>query len=556
MDKVVRQPPLQLEARPQTRPTPMMAQYIEIKAANPDCLLFYHMGDFYELFFEDAQIAARALGIMLTKRGKHLGEDIPMCGVPVERADDYLQKLIALGHRVAVCDNAFAALARARTGDGGFAYGVACVDISTGAFAVCQTSEADLAAALARLEPREIVAAETLCRQPALSATLRAAGVPVTPLGRDAGDGPNAERRLADFFGVATLDGFGALSEAEIAAAAAAILYVERTQKGKRPALRPPMRTGDTTTLEIDAATRSNLELTRSLAGAREGSLLAVIDLTVTPAGARLLSEQIAAPSTNPAHIGRRLDAVSFFVDETETRSRLRALLARVPDIARALSRLSLQRGGPRDLAAVRVGLTGARDIAALFATQASIAADAAREIAALARPDGALEAMIAQRLASELPLDKRAGGFVAKGVDAELDEARNLRDESRRVIASLQARYVELAETRQLKIKHNNFLGFFIEVAQAQGEKLLRAPFDAVFAHRQTMADAMRFSTRELVELEAKIASAADRAQERELALFDELAAAVLAQTPKLQRLAEALARLDVFAALAELAA
>jgi DNA mismatch repair protein MutS len=578
------------------RPTPMMAQYIEIKAANPDCLLFYRMGDFYELFFEDAQTASRALGIMLTKRGKHLGEDIPMCGVPVERADDYLQKLIALGHRVAVCEqmedpaqarkrgaksvvrrdvvrlvtpgtiteetlldparaNAFVALARASAPDGAWRYGLACVDISTGAFQVGETSEAELAGELARLDPREIVAAETLCKSPELARLLEGSDVPITPLGRDAGEGQNAERRLLEFFSVATLDGFGALTRTEIAAAATAVLYVERTQKGRRPALRRPTSLRQSATLEIDAATRVNLELTRTLKGEREGSLLATIDLTTTPAGARLLAERIAAPSCEPALIAQRLDAVSFFVEEIELRSRLRALLARVPDVARALSRLSLQRGGPRDLNAIRAALTSAREIAALFASRANVAEHVAREIDALSRADVELEEAIGRRLVSDPPLDKRAGGFIAEGFDAELDEARRLRDESRRVIASLQQRYVELAETRQLKIKHNNFLGFFIEVPQAQGERLLRAPFDAVFTHRQTMQDAMRFSTRELAELEAKIASAADRAQERELALFDELAAAVLAQAQELQALAESFAALDVFAALAEIA-
>ncbi|MBY6242361.1 DNA mismatch repair protein MutS [Methylosinus sp. Sm6] len=574
----------------------MMAQYIEIKSANPDCLLFYRMGDFYELFFDDAETASRALGIMLTKRGKHQGQDIPMCGVPVERADDYLQKLIALGHRVAVCEqledpaearkrggksvvrrdvvrlvtpgtiteetlldparaNAFAALARLRAADGGWRYGFACVDISTGAFDVGEAGEAELAAELARLEPREMVAAEAVCADPGLAPLLETIDAPLTPLGRDAGGGESAARRLLDFYGVATLDGFGALSEAEVAAAAAAILYVERTQKGRKPALRLPASRRCGATLEIDAATRVNLELTRTLKGERDGSLLAAIDLTVTPAGARLLAERIAAPATDPALIAERLDAVSFCVEDFELRARLRAQLARAPDLARALSRLSLQRGGPRDLGAIRAALASARDIASCFAGCSPVAL-IARESAALTEADAELEQAIEARLVADPPLDKRAGNFIARGFDDTLDEARDLRDESRRVIASLQQKYVELAETRQLKIKHNHFLGFFIEVPQAQGERLLRAPFDATFTHRQTMQDAMRFSTRELAELEAKIASAADRAQERELALFDDLAARVLDKAQELQRLAQAFAALDVFAALAELAA
>ncbi len=359
--------------------------------------------------------------------------------------------------------------------------------------------------------------------------------------------------RLMEFFGVATLDGFGALSDAELAAAATAILYVERTQKGNRPALARPISLRESRALDIDAATRANLELTRTLSGAREGSLLSVVDLTVTPAGARLMGERIAAPSVDPQLIGARLDAVAFFLERPDLRAALRAKLARAPDLARALSRLSLQRGGPRDLAGVGVALGAAREIALLFSRD-----DAPPEIAtethALSQADATLAQAIAQSLKDSVPLEKRNGDFIREGRDGELDEARALRDESRKVIAELQGRYAQLTETK-LKIKHNNFLGFFLEVSQAQGERLLRPPFDATFTHRQTMADAMRFSTRELVELEAKIASAADRALAREIAIFDALVADVLARADDLQRLAQAFARLDLYGALAEAA-
>ncbi len=581
----------QTRAGEAVRATPMIAQYIEIKAANSDCLLFYRMGDFYELFFDDAEVAARALGIMLTKRGKHLGEDIPMCGVPVERANDYLQKLIALGHRVAVCEqiedpaearkrgaksvvrrdvvrlvtpgtitedalldpsraNAFAAVARARGADGAWRYGVASLDISTGAFTVCDCGPSELSSVLARLEPREIVAAEALCREEAAANAFDSVAAPLAPLGRDAAD---PARSLMDFYGVTTLEGFGALSAAELAAAATAILYVERTQKGGRPALARPVSLRDSATLDMDAATRANLEVARTLSGAREGALLSVVDMTVTPAGARLLAERLAAPSTDPTLIGARLDAVGFFLDRPDIRAALRARLARAPDLARALSRLSLQRGGPRDLSSVGAALATARDVAALFAG-AEAPRKIAREAEALERADIALASEIMACLADNPPPDKRNGDFIRAGYDAELDAARALRDESRTVIASLQARYAEETGTR-LKIKHNNFLGFFLEVPAAQGEKLLRPPFDATFSHRQTMADAMRFSTRELVDLQSRIASAADRALARELAIFDRLAGEVLARTEPLQTLAQAFARLDLTSALAEVA-
>lgn len=578
------------------RVTPMMAQYIEIKAANPDCLLFYRMGDFYELFFEDAEIASRALGIVLTKRGKHQGADIPMCGVPVERADDYLQRLIGLGHRVAVCEqmedpaearkrgaksvvkrdvvrlvtpgtiteerllepgraNVLLAIARVRSADDEWTYGLGAADISTGAFTLSQTALQGLAGEIARIEPSEIVAPDALHDDPQTRRILEESKIALAPVGSLPSD-IGAERRLLEFFGVRTLDGFGALARAEIAAAALAVAYIERTQIGVRPPLRQPTRLARGATMEIDAATRANLELTRTLAGARDGSLLACIDLTVTSAGSRLLAERLAAPLTDVGAIAGRLDAVQFFVEQTGLRARLRTLLKAAPDMARALARIALGRGGPRDLAAIRDGYAACRAIGADLAAATQPpqeTAACAREIASI---DGVLENALARALADDLPLLRRDGGFVRAGYDANLDETRALRDESRRVVASLQAQYCELAETKQIKIKHNNFLGWFIETPQAQGEKLLQPPFNAHFIHRQTMAGAMRFSTTELAELEARIASAADRALAIENAIFDDLSAQAQAQAAAIKAAADALGALDVYAGLAELAA
>ncbi len=577
------------------RVTPMMAQYIEIKAANPGSLLFYRMGDFYEMFFEDAEIASRALGIVLTKRGKHGGQDIPMCGVPVERADDYLQRLIALGHRVAVCEqmedpaearkrgaksvvqrdvvrlvtpgtiteerlldparpNLFLAIARVRVSDHEWVYGLASVDISTGAFSVMETGEAGLSSAIARIEPSEIVASETICDDGERFALLKEFGVSVTPMARGTAEN-GADRRLTEFFGLATLDGLGALGRAEVAAAALAVAYVQKTQIGARPALALPQRLSRSSSMEIDAATRANLELTRTLSGSRDGSLAATIDMTVTPSGGRLLLERLAGPLTDVAEIVRRQDAVEFFVARQGVRGDMRAALKATPDFARALSRLALQRGGPRDLAALRDGLVAARGASVLLQSIVQlpeIVAGAAQDAGSI---DEALERELGKALAEELPLNKRDGGFVCAGYDAELDEARALRDQSRRVIASLQARYIEQAETKQLKIKHNNFLGYFFEVPQTHGERLLRPPFNETFIHRQTMAGAMRFSTTELAELEARIASAADRAIARELGIYETLTARLLDTSDQIKQAAHALAQIDVSAALAELA-
>jgi len=578
------------------RVTPVMEQYIEIKAANPDCLLFYRMGDFYELFFDDAETASRALGIVLTKRGKHQGHDIPMCGVPVHRADEYLHRLIALGHRVAVCEqmedpaearkrgaksvvrrdvtrlvtpgtltedslldarrnNYLVALARARTSSTETAslFALAFLDISTGEFRVMECDRLALAAEIARLEPGEIVVSDALYADPEVAPYLRT--LPVTPLARDVFDGATAERRLAAYFAVATTQAFGTFSRLELTAAAACITYVERTQLGSRPPLSPPTREAAGATLMIDAATRANLELTRTLTGERPGSLAASIDRTVTSAGARLLNQRLAAPLTDPMLIAQRLDSIETFVDDSAARAELRERLAAAPDIARSLARLVVGRGGPRDLAAIRDGLAAAEALARRLAELTEQPAEIAAAAQALSAPDPDIVATLSAALADELPHLKRDGGFVRAGYDVALDETRALRDESRRVVAALQARYAEESGVRALKVRHNNVLGYFIEVTAQHGEKLLAAPLNATFIHRQTLAGQVRFTTTELAALEAKIATAADRALALELEIFERLSARVTGATETIRRVAEALAVLDVAAALAALA-
>jgi DNA mismatch repair protein MutS len=577
----------------------MMEQYVEIKAANPDCLLFYRMGDFYEMFFQDAEIASRALGIVLTKRGKHLGQDIPMCGVPVERADEYLHRLIAQGHRVAVCEqtedpaeakkrggksvvrrdvvrlvtpgtltedtlldakrnNYLVAIVRARvsspTEEGRFA--LAFLDISTGEFRLTECDRLGLAAELARLEPGEVIVSDALYGDADTAPMLRALPATVTPLTRDVFDGATAERRVASYFAVATTDAFGAFSRLELTAAAACVTYVERTQIGKRPPLSPPVREAQGATLAIDAATRANLELMRTLGGERRGSLAATVDRTVSAAGSRLLAQRLAAPLTDARAIEARLGAVAALVGDPALRGDVRTSLASAPDLARALARLVVGRGGPRDLAAIRDGLDAAAALAARLSELAPAPAQIAQAAAALGAPDPALAAGLAAALADELPALKRDGGFIRTGYDGPLDETRALRDESRRVVAALQARYADDTQVRALKIRHNNVLGYFVEVTAQHGDKLLKEPLNKTFIHRQTLAGQVRFTTTELADLEAKIANAADRALGLELAIFERLAEQVIAAAEAVKGAAQALAAMDVAAALAALAA
>jgi len=572
----------------------MMEQYAEIKAANPYLLLFYRMGDFYELFFEDAEIASRALGITLTKRGKHLGQDIPMCGVPVHAAEDYLQKLIGLGHRVAVCEQTedpaearkrggksvvrrdvtrlvtpgtiteeklldpsrpsfLATLARVRPGEGREEYALAWIDLSTGEFRVCASEVARLGADLARVEPRELVLPEALAAEPELRRVLTGSGASLSPQAAATFDSAASENRLKAYFGVASLEAFGQFGRAEIAAAGAALAYVEKTQIGERPALSRPVREDAGRTLYIDAASRANLELTRTLSGQREGGLLRAIDRTVTGAGSRLLAERLMSPLTNPAAIRARLDSISFLLGREALAARLTAALKACPDMARALSRLSLNRGGPRDMAAICAGLECAAAIAAAMPDDLPEEFAAAR--AALGGAPAALASHLRRALASELPLLRRDGGFVADGYGAELDELRLLATESRRVIAAMQDEHARATGIRSLKIRHNNVLGYFIEVSAANAGPLTGEAAAGRYIHRQTLAGAMRFTTTELADLESRIANAAGRALEIEQQVFDALQGEIVAEAPAIARAAAALAVLDVSQGLAELA-
>jgi DNA mismatch repair protein MutS len=573
---------------PATAASPVMVQYHEIKSANPGCLLFFRMGDFFELFFDDAVAAAQALDIALTRRGRHDGADIPMCGVPVHTAETYLARLIRAGFKVAICEQIEdPAEARKRSAKGpvrravvrvvtagtlteeglldarrhnylvglaeaGGEIGLAWLDLSTGAFALAPTSEPALPGDLARLSPGEILLPERMLTRPALYELLAEWKPVLTALPNPRFESDGARRRLESFYRVGTLDGFGNFGRAEIAAAGALVDYVGLTQQGRAPHLEPPRRVAPGSVMQIDAATRRNLELVATSAGERRGSLLATVDRTVTAAGARLLADHLTAPLTAPAAIGARLDAVAFLIDCPDLRGAVRERLRHCPDIERALTRLNLGRGGPRDLSALRQSLGETASLRGMLAEPGLVPLP---ERLATARrglgEHGVLVDRLGRALAEELPLFARDGGFVAAGYSDELDEWRRLRDESRRMIAALQARYAGETAVAALKIRHNNVIGYYIEVSANHAGKL-----GPQFIHRQTMAGAQRYTTTELAELETKIASAAERALALELRLYDDLVAEVLARRTEIAETAAALATLDLAAASAERAA
>ncbi|PHQ68599.1 MAG: DNA mismatch repair protein MutS [Sneathiella sp.] len=565
----------------------MMTQYLAIKAEHPDSLLFYRMGDFYEMFFNDAKLASASLDIALTKRGTHDGEDIPMCGVPVHAADGYLQKLIRKGHRVAVAEqtespaeakkrgyksivarevvrlvtpgtiteenlldarahNFLLALARS-----GKDYALAWLDISTGEFFATQTQASDIDAQISRLNPGEILISDKWLDEEAFSELTADWSKALTPLPSVRFDSQNGERRLKALFDVATLDIFGNFGRAELSACGALVDYVELTQKGKFPLIKPPVNLIAEDVMSIDAATRRNLELTRTMTGDRKGSLLAIIDRTVTGAGGRRLMADISGPLTQPATIHLRLDMVSYFARDDPRRENLRDILRRCPDTERALSRLSLGRGGPRDLAAIRDGLAETANLrACLTAGDLDALPEGLKQASDALGAHAELVELLSHALAADLPLLSRDGGFIAKGYRADLDEFLALRDESRRHITNLQAKYAGQVNIPSLKVKHNNVLGYFIEITPRFVDNM-----SDEFIHRQTMANAVRYSTVELGELEDKISRAADRALALELSLYEDLVSHVTAKGRDILTAAGAMASLDVAASHAGLA-
>jgi DNA mismatch repair protein MutS len=583
--------------------TPAMAQYLALKAAHADYLLFYRMGDFYELFFDDAARASAILDIALTKRGKHAGEDIPMCGVPVHAYDTYLEKLIRADCRVAIAEQLetpeeakkrgykavvnrdvvrivtpgtiteetlldgrqsnylcaivartqkikHSVLSEKSRDDKLYAapdMAIAWLDMTTGEFHVTTTTSEQLLAELSRLSPREILIADDVSWP--WQAQWRSQ---LTKQPQHVFDHERAERLLKDSYGVASLAVFGDFTGEEISACGALLDYVKLTQKGKVPRLDRPSKELSSSHMQIDAASLRNLELMQTLSGEKKGSLFSVIDETVTASGARLLSNWLCAPLTDAHAIRARQDQVALFKEAGSLRASIREQLKVTPDMERALARLSLSRGGPRDLLSIAHALDAAHQIRMLLEKQNQ--PELPDDLAALRDDLGGHETIIEQLKSAIKPdaaMFARDGDFVASGYHAGLDELRSLKNEGARRIAALQQRYIEATSINTLKIRYNNILGYYIEITQAHQSKVTND-----FIHRQTLASNLRYTTVELSELERNISEAADKALKLELEIFAELCAVVIAKSQHIVTTARALSRLDVLSGLAELAA
>ncbi len=578
-------------AKPSTTATPMMVQYLEIKSDHQDYLLFYRMGDFYELFFDDAVKASAALDIALTKRGKHLGADIPMCGVPVHSAETYLHRLIKKGFRVAVCEQTEdpaeakkrgpkSVVARevvrivtsgtvtedtlldARAANYLFAIaevsggiGIAWLDLSVGDFWAGAVEMSEVAAELARLDPREVLISDRLYDHPGLEFVLDDYEERLAVLSPASFSSASSVERLQNFFGVATLDSFGSFGRAEISAAGAIIDYVALTQKGQRPRINPLARYETAHTLGIDSATRRNLELTESLGGDRRGGLLHVIDNTVTAAGSRQLAAHLATPLGNAGAVNDRLDAVQFFSDRQSISLSLREMLSGLPDMERCLARIELGRAGPHDLAAVRTGLMRVPEMRELLGKEATFWPDLIGGAVDGLGHHAALVDALDLALAADLPAQRSQGGFIAKGYNAVLDEQLTLRDEGRRLIAGLESRYRADTGINTLKVRHNNVLGYYVEVPPSQGDQMMADPNSQTFIHRQTLASAVRFTTLKLGELESNMSRAAERALAMEQEIFDQLVQEIRAEADGIGQVARTFSLLDIYSSHAELA-
>jgi DNA mismatch repair protein MutS len=548
-----------------------MQQYLRIKAQHAGELLFYRMGDFYELFFDDARKAARLLDITLTARGQAGGEPIPMAGVPVQTVDTYLARALAAGESVAICEQIgdpaktkgpverqvvrvvtpgtvtdealleqrrstlLAALARR-----GARFGLAWLELASGRFSALEDEgEEALAAELERLRPAELLLAEgeALGAQPAVTAVRSRAPWHFDP---DA-----ARRSLCEQFGVRDLAGFG-LDASPLATGAAGCLlqYVQDTQKSALPHLRGLRREERSDALSIDAATRRNLELEMSLSGRRDSTLLGVLDRTATAMGGRELRRWLSRPLRGRQERELRLQAIETLID-TGSYAPLHELLRSVGDVERILARVALRSARPRDLAQLRNALAELPRLAELLA---ALAAPLIARLVAQAGTHPAAHALLMRALVETPPALLREGGVIATGHDGELDELRTISERSDEALLALERRERERSGLANLRLGYNRVQGYYIEVHRSQAD---RVPSD--WTRRQTIRNAERYITAELKAFEDRVLGARDRALARERTLYEALLDELIASLPELQASAAALATLDALASLAD---
>lgn len=570
--------------------TPMLLQYMEVKKAHADCLLFFRLGDFYELFFEDAYKASKALDITLTRRGKSGDEEIPMCGVPFHAAESYIARLIRQGFKVAICEQLETpeeAKKNAKHTGGksivrrdvvriitpgtlteedlldphahnylislvveGQQAAFASVDVSTGDFLLENFKLRDLPSALARMNPSEILLKEELLQKKEIEEALASYKKILTFLPSHRFDVKSGERRLKEVFEVHSLSGFGSFTPEELSAGGSLLDYVILTQKGKIPHLKRPQKIPHHHYLEIDAATRRTLELTQTQIGTAEGSLFWAINRTVTPFGARLLASRLKSPLKDPEKIKDRLDAVEFFVIYEELRKEIRTLLKTIPDLSRILGRLSLGRGGPRDLGSLLMALEKVTDVKQhlqKFLKDAfpKMVKDIYENLIPLEDFQQFLRSAL--NLEKLLPVFARDGDFIASGFHEELEECRELKETGHKMILDLQEKYVKETHIPSLKIKYNNVLGYFIEITALHASKI-----NSSYIHRQSLLNVMRYTTFELSSLQERIMTSSSKALQIELALYEDLTKKVLDHSKEISQTGQALASLDVASALA----
>lgn len=580
-----------------------MDQYVKLKYENWEYLLFYRMGDFYELFFEDAITVSGALGLTLTHRSKFEEKEIPMCGVPFHAYEIYLARLIKMGYKVAICEqtetpeeakkrgakavnrevvrlvtpgtltedsllnakrNNYIVSFYART----TGIGLAWLDISTGAFFTellnlgKTPAVTVISSALARLSPAELLIEDKLLEYPQYYSLFGEYKDRLSVLSKSLFNYESAQNTLLEAYKVKTLDAFGDFSRHELVAAGVLLDYVKNTQKGLLPRLTIPVHVVDDNLMEIDLATRRSLELLNPTTPGGV-SLLDCIDLTLTGIGGRLLAERIASPITNIREINDRLDMVTFFIDNPDVRRYCRRALAKCLDMERSVQRLSIGRGGPKDLFDLAQTLKIIPYIQSAIKNFANYQKDSIYTLppqSLLTLVNGfhnhdTLEHNISSMLKEkreDLPGLTRNGGFIKDGASAALDHLRNCRPETEAECEKLKARYSEETGVNAIKIKSNSVIGYFIEVPTKYTDKFIE---NKKFIHRQSVLNAMRFTTAELSELESLVNNSEEKALALELEIFDNLVEHTLSQAQAITGSAKVIAALDVATSLAELA-